>query len=205
MSGAAHAGAAELGRVEVQIGFAEPGWQRVRIGQTAEQIIIRSLRRQRRQVRLARAHDQKLLQRRADVALELGFRHTRLLEVELVEKLPFEQLAHGRHRLHRESGVRTAQTAHHRGDLLRMVERRAPGGGRAPVVAEDHGGFVTERRNQAHDVGDHFHLVVGLDRFRPVALAVAAHVRRHGVVAGRRQRRELMAPGVPGLRESRAA
>src|ERR1043165_7927009 len=41
-----------------------------------------------------------------------------------------------------------------------------------------------------------------IDCLRPVALAVAAHVRSHSVEAGFGQRGELMAPGIPGFRES---
>ena len=78
------------------------------------------------------------------VALELRLRHARLLEVELVEELAFEQLAHGRHRLHRRARRERHGKRADGSDLLWMVERRAPGCGRAPVVTEDHGRFVTD-------------------------------------------------------------
>src|SRR4029078_5305335 len=41
-----------------------------------------------------------------------------------------------------------------------------------------------------------------IECLRPVVLAVAANVRSHSVEAGFGQRGELMAPGIPGFRES---
>src|SRR5438094_6152587 len=43
-------------------------------------------------------------------------------------------------------------------------------------------------------------LGVGLDRLRRVAAAIAAHVGRERPKSGARQRRQLMPPGIPGLR-----
>lgn len=38
-----------------------------------------------------------------------------------------------------------------------------------------------------------------VDRFRPIALAIAPHVGGDGVKARRRKRAQLMAPGIPGF------
>ena len=49
----------------------------------------------------------------------------------------------------------------------------------------DHdGGLLAERVDDADDVGREVMNVVGVDRRRLVGLAVAAHVRGHGVKAG---------------------
>jgi len=50
-----------------------------------------------------------------------------------------------------------------------------------PVVADDDGGRGIERVEQAHEVADQMEDRVLVDRLRPVAFAVAAHVGRHGV------------------------
>lgn len=59
-----------------------------------------------------------------------------------------------------------------------------------------------ERVEHADEIADHVEDGVLIDRFGPVALAVAAHVGRDRVVAGRRQRLELVAPGVPAFRKA---
>jgi hypothetical protein len=68
-------------------------------------------------------------------------------------------------------------------------------------MTDHHCGLTAQRRDEADDVLDDLDLIVGLDGWRLVALAVAAHVRRHDVVTGARQRRKLVAPGIPGLRK----
>ena len=81
-------------------------------------------------------------------------------------------------------------------------QRGVPGHRRAPVVAGDHRLLGTERIEQADHVADQVQQRVLVDRLRAVGLAVAAHVGRDGVVAGLRQRGELVAPGIPGLRKA---
>ncbi len=78
-------------------------------------------------------------------------------------------------------------------------QSRVPGDRRAPVVSGDHRLLDAERIEQPDHVADEMEQSVVVDRFGPVGLAVAAHVRRDGVESGCRQRRDLMAPGIPGF------
>ena len=77
-----------------------------------------------------------------------------------------------------------------------------PGDGRAPVVAGDHRRFRTQGVEQTHHVADEVQERVLVDGLGPVGLPVPAHVGRHRVEAGLRKRRQLMPPGIPGLREA---
>jgi hypothetical protein len=66
-------------------------------------------------------------------------------------------------------------------------------------MADDHGGLSAERVEQAHHVADQVEDGVLVDRLRPIALAVAAHVGRDRMEARGGKRAELMAPGIPGF------
>ena len=59
--------------------------------------------------------------------------------------------------------------------------------------------FFTERVEEADDIAGQMKQRVLVDRLRPVGLAIAAHIGRHRVEPGRRQRGQLMPPGVPAL------
>jgi hypothetical protein len=72
--------------------------------------------------------------------------------------------------------------------------------GSAPVVPDDHGLRLAELLHQIDHVAHQVQQRVLLDLGGRVRAAIAAHVGRHGTVAGRRNGRELMAPRVPGLR-----
>ena len=74
-----------------------------------------------------------------------------------------------------------------------------PGDGGTPIVADDDGGGRMKRVEEAHHVADQVEDRVLVDGVRPVALALAAHVRCHGVESGRGERPELVAPGVRRL------
>ncbi len=56
-----------------------------------------------------------------------------------------------------------------------------------------------ERVDEADHVADQVQQRVLVDRFGAVGPAIAAHIRRHDMEAGRGQGRELMPPGVPVL------
>ena len=69
-------------------------------------------------------------------------------------------------------------------------------------MADEGHGTLPERVHHTHDVGDVAHHAVvrhgrGLRR-----ASIAAHVHGYGAVARFRQRRHLIAPGVPGLGEA---
>ena len=66
-------------------------------------------------------------------------------------------------------------------------------------MADDHGLFVAQRRDQPDDVIDDFDLIIGVDGFGFVALAIAAHVGRDDMIARRRERGELVTPAVPAF------
>ena len=63
-------------------------------------------------------------------------------------------------------------------------QRGVPSGGRAPVMADDDGLLDLERVEQAHHVADDVELGIDLGRLGPVALAIAAHVRRQHAKTG---------------------
>ena len=66
----------------------------------------------------------------------------------------------------------------------------------------DHGLLLAERGDQADDVADQVQLRVLVDGLGRSRLPVAALVGGDRVVAGLGQRRELVAPRVPGLGEA---
>jgi hypothetical protein len=61
--------------------------------------------------------------------------------------------------------------------------------------------ILAERIKHTDGVGRHVQHAVGLDPFGRVGTAVAAKVRRNGMVSSGRERGKLMAPGVPQLRK----
>jgi hypothetical protein len=61
-------------------------------------------------------------------------------------------------------------------------------------MADDDGGGRFQRVEQTHQVPDQMEDRILIDRPGRVALAVAAHVRRHGVEAGGGERVDLVAP-----------
>jgi putative tryptophan/tyrosine transport system substrate-binding protein len=73
---------------------------------------------------------------------------------------------------------------------------------RTPIVPHDHRSFGAERIKEAHHIADEMKQGVLIDRFRSVGSTVTAHIRRDGVESGCRQRRELVTPRVPALREA---
>ena len=73
---------------------------------------------------------------------------------------------------------------------------------RAPVVADHDRVFLSERVEHPDEVADEMEDRVGVDPLRRLGPAVPAHVRRDGVVAGRGERDELVAPRVPALGEA---
>jgi hypothetical protein len=66
-------------------------------------------------------------------------------------------------------------------------------------MADDDGGRGLECVQQAHHVADQMEHRVLVDRLGCIALAIAAHVRRHRVEAGRGERIDLMTPRIPGF------
>ena len=81
-----------------------------------------------------------------------------------------------------------------------MQRGGVPDDGRAPVVADQNGLLFTEMIDEPEDVADQALHVIGFERGGRVAAAIATHVGHRDAVAGRAQRRDLVAPRVPGLR-----
>lgn len=84
-------------------------------------------------------------------------------------------------------------------EAVQSQQRRIPGDDRAPVVADDDGGGGFKGVEKAHHVADQMKKRVLVDRFGPIALAVAPHVGGDCAKARRRKRAQLMAPGIPGF------
>ena len=138
----------------------------------------------------------------AHVALELGLGHARLLEVELVERCVVGLRHHGGRADGRARPERHAE-ADDAAEAVGTQQRRVPGDRRAPVVAGDHRRASRPARRRRPTMSPtRCSSVYCSISSGAVGLAVAAHVGRHGVEAGLGQRAELVAPGVPGLREA---
>jgi hypothetical protein len=69
-------------------------------------------------------------------------------------------------------------------------------------VTDDHGVLLAQCRDQSDDVADEMKLRVRVVLVRRVRLSVAALIRRDDVIAGIRERGQLMAPRIPRLREA---
>ena len=64
-------------------------------------------------------------------------------------------------------------------------------------MADDNGLFLAQRTDQLGDIADQMKQGIGLDRCRGVGAAVAAHVGGRDPISCRRQRADLVAPGMP--------
>src|SRR5258705_2626347 len=135
------------------------------------------------------------------IPLHLGLSYARLLKIELVE-LRVRGLRHAAGRAHRPARPEWHAEAGHGAEAVRAQAGRLQGDSRASVMADDDGGWRFEGVEQPHQITDQMEDRVLIDGLRPIALAVAAHIRSDGVEAGGGQRGELMAPGIPGFRES---
>jgi hypothetical protein len=69
-------------------------------------------------------------------------------------------------------------------------------------MAGDHRCLGAQCVKQAHHVANQVQECVILDLVWPVGFAIATHVGRHDLEPRLRERLELMAPGVPGLRKA---
>jgi len=67
-------------------------------------------------------------------------------------------------------------------------------------MADDNGVVRAERFHQSHHVADQVENGISGDRLGPIAASVAALVGRDRAITGRRQRRNLVTPGIPALR-----
>ncbi len=76
-----------------------------------------------------------------------------------------------------------------------------PGDRRAPVMADDDRPLGPEGVDDPDHVADQMKERIFLDLLRTVGLSVAAHVRRHRMIAGIGERLQLRPPGIPGFRK----
>ena len=94
--------------------------------------------------------------------------------------------------------VEDGQTVHDLG----VVHRRSPGGGSAPVVADQPRGLGAAFADQIAHVGGQLAGGVSRDAVGLRRQVVAAQVGRDHPETGRRERRDLQPPAVPELREA---
>ena len=88
-------------------------------------------------------------------------------------------------------------------DAIRAHLCGLPSHARAYVVADDDCAFCIERVEHANEIPDQMEDGVLVDCLRPVALAVAPHVGRHGMEAGFGERREVADARNTSIPESR--
>lgn len=69
-------------------------------------------------------------------------------------------------------------------------------------MPDQHCGIGAQRIRQADQIADEMEDGVSIDRLRAVALSVAAHIGRHDPESRFRKGWNLMAPGIPRLREA---
>jgi hypothetical protein len=100
-------------------------------------------------------------------------------------------------------GRRHAQ-ARNRSEQIGSEQRGVPGNRRTPVVADNGGRARAERCNQRHHVADSVEDAVGRDILGRTALAEAAHVGGGDTKAGRRERLDLVTPGIGQFRPAMA-
>jgi hypothetical protein len=138
----------------------------------------------------------------AHVGFDLGLRATRLLEVGDVELLV---AAHSREDLTRPGpAARRVGDAEqpHRAEDVRPDQGGVGGDGRAPVVADDHRRPLAQRVHHCGVVLDEVEHSVRGHVPGPGRASVTAHVDGDGAETCGGQGRQLVAPGVPGLRET---
>src|SRR5208337_5119949 len=148
--------------------------------------------------RVARGGIEQAADHAAWVALEFRLGDARLLEIELIE-LRGLRLRHGARRPPRPARPKRHTEARDPPESVRPQQCGVPGDRSAPVMADDRGPLLPERVDDADHVADEVQERIFLDLFRPIRLAIAAHVRRDRMVAGFRERLQLPSPGIPGF------
>src|SRR5919108_1910505 len=201
-------GALEFAREEVDVLLRQPGRQRLRQCAAVEKSLGPA--EQETPAHLGRGIPRRRVEEHAygpaDIGLELRLSLARCLEVELIK------LVLARHALHRLCGADIRPGAAYVGDAeqddsledVRPQQGAVPGDGSPPVVADDGRPLLPQGMHEPHDISRQLEDVIGLDGLGPVGMAIATLVRCHHAVPRRRQRRQLVPPGVPTLREAMA-
>ena len=201
---AGEAGAGEVFDVEVDVGPGQPPRQR-RQGCLAARSLGGGARHHAEGRRagwsIAGQPHQDTLDGGADVMRQFGVGHAGGLEMQLVE----HRVLGLRH--HRGGPCLAARAVGHakaddRAEPVGAQQRGVPGDRGAPVMAGDDRRLGPQRVEHAHHVAHQMEQGVLVDGLWALGLAVAAHVGGDGAVAGLRQGVELVAPGIPGLREA---
>ena len=138
-----------------------------------------------------------------DVALELSLGDPRSLKVQLI-KHRVVGLRHDRGRPHRPARGERHAKPNHAAKAIRAHQSGVPRHWRAPIMAGDNRALLAERVEQADHVANKMKQSVLVDRFGAVGLPIAAHVAGDRVKAGLGERRQLMAPRIPGLGKAMA-
>ena len=126
-----------------------------------------------------------------------------LLEIDRVPEILAVTRARCIHRTH--VGIAAAIGDAHRRvsiETIRVQQHRVPRNNRAPVVTNQDRRLLSHGVDQSDDVSGQMMDVVVFDRARLVRFSIAAHVGGDDVIAGSRERRDLVTPGIPGLREA---
>ena len=196
------AGALEFTRVIADVFLGEPCRQAGRLDRVAEKALARSQGAKYIALRtVARTAEMDAPNGRLHITLQFRLGLAGLLEilhVEVVDALLFQSAE----KIQVSGWGKRDTHAHHRTKNIRAQHGGVPRHGCPPVVANDHGLLLAQCPNQLDHVSDKVQQgVLGNVRWR-VRGTVTAHVRGDGAVACLRQCRELVAPGVPGFRET---
>ena len=136
-----------------------------------------------------------------DIRFEFRLGHARLLEVQDVMEFAACHRAEQIGRLDRRTRQEGRIESHHLFEAVRRNQGRAPGDDSTPVVTNDRALVDPKLIEHPGEVGNQVAQRVGLDRLGTIGLAITPLVRRDGAESGGTQSSELMAPGVPDLRE----
>src|SRR5262249_49590266 len=144
--------AGEFGRVEVDVGFGEPRWQRLRIERAIEEAAAAwnhadepiATECELAPRRIARRRIENTADGRAQVALQLLLRNAGRLEIRLVEDRVVGRRIQ-RRRPGRTTGNERHAEANNGAEAIGTQQCRVPRHWPTPIVADDHRGFLAQR------------------------------------------------------------
>src|SRR6266851_8930340 len=184
-----------------EVGFAKPIRQRpIRRWLAEKSLAFFDKQRGRR---IGKSAPEQGSHRQADIALELGLGYAGLLKILPVEigNPAFAQA------IERPATATERWGNAQAGDgceNIRAEYRRVPGNGGAPIMADNDGLVFSERRDQRDHVPDVIENTVRIDIGGGAGAAKTPHIGRCDMEARRRNRRDLMPPGIGQFRPAMA-
>ncbi|CAM2152745.1 hypothetical protein PT2222_290061 [Paraburkholderia tropica] len=205
VDGAAKAALAELRGEHVEIGVAEPGRQRVGIGEAVDETRVFRERHEAdaRVLRMTPALAARRVvdaeQRAAHVLFEFALDASGRLEILLVEVMLLRVAGEVYGRAHARARQIRHAAQRERAEQVGPQQRRVGRDDRPPVVADDRRLANAQRVDEPDEIAGQMEDVVGGGVERRLGVAVSALIGGDDAITRRRQRLDLMPPRVPGL------